>query len=127
MAPTHSCGHSHVFVIDLTESLETLEASPYTSYMQVCAEVLKTVDEVMQPIAVHYARTAFMEGDVLVVEVRFLGRSWVRRCPDPERLSSLRFMREILADPLKEWAVRGLAMNASMLRAQPARTLTAGR
>jgi hypothetical protein len=94
--------------------------------MQVCAEAETAIDKVMHAISVPYARMVFIEGKVLVVEVRFLGRAWSRRYPDPEQLRSAPVMRELLADPLKEWAVRGRATSASMLGAKTARTFTTG-
>jgi hypothetical protein len=91
--------------------------NPYTLLMTVCAEAEKAVDSVMLAIRVPYARMASMSGHVLVVQVRFLGRSWSRRYPDPARLRSPQAMSELLSDPLKEWAVRGRATSASMLSA----------
>jgi hypothetical protein len=94
------------------------------SIMQVCQDAENAVDRVMQALAVPYARMVSMQGDELVVEVRFLGRGWSRRYHDPERLRAPRVMGEILSDPLKEWAVRGRATTSSILNAKPTRTMS---
>jgi hypothetical protein len=92
--------------------------------MQVCEDAENAVDRVMQALAIPYARMVSMEGDVMLVQVRFLGRAWSRRYQDPERLRAPGVMGEILSDPLKEWAVRGRATTSSVLSVKPVRTMS---